>query len=138
VRDILTAESPEREVRRLMDTPTGFDPAVWLVMTRQLGLQAIAIPERCGGAGAGWTEPAIVFEELCRALLVATYFGFPVGHGGLGLAREHQVTVTSAVLRNVAADAVLRLPREPRFDTGIPWRDIPRTPQDYDRKAGSR
>ena len=48
VRDFLAAASPEREVRRLMDTPTGFDPAMWSAMARQLELQAIAIPERYG------------------------------------------------------------------------------------------
>lgn len=42
---------------------------------------------------------------------------------------------TSAVLRNVLADAVLGLPREPRFDTGISWREIPRSAGEYERKA---
>lgn len=54
LRDFLAATSPEPEVRRLMQTPTGFDPKVWPTMASQLGLQAIAIPERYGGAGFGW------------------------------------------------------------------------------------
>ena len=45
---------------------------------------------------------------------------------------------TSAVLRNVLADAVLGLPREPRFDTGIGWREIPRSADEYERRVRGR
>jgi alkylation response protein AidB-like acyl-CoA dehydrogenase len=45
---------------------------------------------------------------------------------------------TSAVLRNVLADAVLGLPRERRFDTGIGWREIPRNAGEYERKVRGR
>lgn len=44
---------------------------------------------------------------------------------------------TSAVMRNVLADSVLQLPREPRFDLGAPWREIPRTPEDYARRVST-
>lgn len=33
---------------------------------------------------------------------------------------------TSEVLRTIVADRVLELPREPRTDNGIPWKDVPR------------
>jgi alkylation response protein AidB-like acyl-CoA dehydrogenase len=74
VRDFVTNTSPEAEVRRLMAAPYGFDREVWSIMAGQLGLQGMAIPERYGGAGFGWAEPAIVFEEFGRALLCAPYF----------------------------------------------------------------
>jgi hypothetical protein len=38
----------------------------------------------------------------------------------------------------VLADAVLGLPREPRFDTGIGWREIPRSAVEYERKVRRR
>ncbi|MDT7698423.1 MAG: hypothetical protein QOJ30_748 [Pseudonocardiales bacterium] len=74
VRGFLADKSPESEVRRLMETEEGYDPAVWTQMGREAGLQGIAIPEQYGGQGAGWTELGIVLEEAGRALLCAPYF----------------------------------------------------------------
>ena len=73
VRDFLAAKSAEPEVRRLMATETGYDPAVWAQLSDQLGLPGMAIPEQYGGAGFGYTELGIVFEEMGRALLCAPY-----------------------------------------------------------------
>jgi alkylation response protein AidB-like acyl-CoA dehydrogenase len=33
---------------------------------------------------------------------------------------------TSEILRNIIADRILRLPKEPRSDVDIPWKDLPR------------
>jgi alkylation response protein AidB-like acyl-CoA dehydrogenase len=43
-------------------------------MANQLGLQALAIPEEYGGAGFGYVELTVVFEEMGAALLCAPYF----------------------------------------------------------------
>ncbi len=74
VRRFLEDRSPESEVRRLMDTHHGYDPAVWDQMARQLGLQSLAIPEAYGGSGFGYRELAVVLEEMGRALLCAPFF----------------------------------------------------------------
>lgn len=74
VRKFLEEKSPETEVRRLMATPEGYDPAVWSQMAEQLGLQSLAIPEEFGGAGYGYVELTVVFEEMGAALLCAPYF----------------------------------------------------------------
>jgi alkylation response protein AidB-like acyl-CoA dehydrogenase len=78
VRAFLEAKSPETEVRRLMETTEGYDPAVWSQMGEQLGLQGLAIPEEYGGSGYSWVELGIVLEEMGRALLCAPYFSCAV------------------------------------------------------------
>ncbi|MEZ5550537.1 MAG: acyl-CoA dehydrogenase family protein [Pseudomonadales bacterium] len=78
VRRFLVRHSPTAEVRRLMDTETGFDPEVWMRMCSDLGLSAIAIPEAHGGAGFSLVELGIVMEESGRTLLCAPYFSSAV------------------------------------------------------------
>jgi len=74
VRSFLDSKSPETEVRRLMDTEDGYDPAVWSQMGEQMGLQGLAIPEEFGGSGYSFVELGVVLEEMGRALLCAPYF----------------------------------------------------------------
>src|SRR5579872_6800054 len=74
VRRFLEDKSPESEVRALMDTVDGFDPAVWRQMAEQLGLQGLVIPEEFGGSGFSYVELVVVLEEMGRALLCAPYF----------------------------------------------------------------
>ncbi|HUI02106.1 MAG TPA: acyl-CoA dehydrogenase family protein [Acidimicrobiales bacterium] len=74
VRRFLEDKSPVSEVRRLMETTEGYDRAVWEQMANQLGLQALAIPEEYGGAGFGYVELIVVFEEMGAALMCAPYF----------------------------------------------------------------
>src|ERR1700758_5697433 len=74
VRRFLEDKSPETEVRRLMETTEGYDPAVWTQMAEQLGLQGLAIPEEFGGHGYSYVELIVVLEEMGRALLCAPDF----------------------------------------------------------------
>src|SRR5215470_12573549 len=74
VRRFLEDKSPESEVRRLMETTEGYDPAVWRQMGEQLGLQGLAIPEEYGGSGYTYVELIVILEEMGRALLCAPYF----------------------------------------------------------------
>jgi alkylation response protein AidB-like acyl-CoA dehydrogenase len=78
VRAFLDQKSPESEVRRLMVTAEGYDPAVWQQMGEQLGLQGLAIPEEYGGSGSTFVELGIVLEEMGRRLLCAPYFSTAV------------------------------------------------------------
>ncbi|WP_326635269.1 acyl-CoA dehydrogenase [Streptosporangium sp. NBC_01755] len=74
VRDFLDKQSPEDEVRRLMETGSGVDPTVWRKAAEELGLHGIAIPERHGGSGAGPVELGVVFEEMGAALYCGPFF----------------------------------------------------------------
>jgi alkylation response protein AidB-like acyl-CoA dehydrogenase len=78
LRRFLLDHSPTTEVRRLMATAEGYDPAVWHKLSEELGLPGIHIPEHYGGGGFGMVELGIVMEELGRALLCAPYFSTAV------------------------------------------------------------
>ncbi|MCE2391567.1 MAG: acyl-CoA/acyl-ACP dehydrogenase [Proteobacteria bacterium] len=90
VRRFCEDKSPMTEVRRLMETPEGFDEAVWEQMAGELGLQGVAIPEQCGGHGLGFVEQGLVMAELGRALFCAPYFSSAV--------------LAAGTLRHVASD----------------------------------
>src|SRR4051794_23595781 len=74
VRRFLADKSPSAEVRRLMATDEGYDPAVWSQMAEQLGLPGMAIPEEYGGSGYSYVELAVVFEETGAALACSPLF----------------------------------------------------------------
>jgi alkylation response protein AidB-like acyl-CoA dehydrogenase len=78
LRRFFADKSPSAEVRRLMETAEGYDPAVWEQMAGQLGLQGLAIPEEYGGAGFGMREVAVVMEEMGRSLACAPYLSSAV------------------------------------------------------------
>ena len=77
-RRFLAEASPPAEVRRLMETDAGFDPAVWHRLNDELGLGAAHVPERYGGQGYSFVELGIVLEEMGRALLCAPYLSSAV------------------------------------------------------------
>ncbi len=74
VKAFLNDKSDEATVRKLMDTESGYDTAVWTQMAEQMGLQALVIPEEFGGQGFGFVELVVVLEEMGRRLLCAPYF----------------------------------------------------------------
>ena len=86
VRQFLESKSHETEVRRLMETTEGYDPAVWKQMGQELMLQGLAIPEEYGGQGFTFIELGIVLEEMGRVLLCAPYFSSVVLAAGAILA----------------------------------------------------
>ena len=70
VRSFLEQKSPSAEVRRLMETTEGYDPAVWKQMGQELGLQGLAIP-------AFDARPAGQAEMTPEAMLGWTPFSYP-------------------------------------------------------------
>ncbi|MSP30175.1 MAG: acyl-CoA dehydrogenase [Acetobacteraceae bacterium] len=78
LRRYLADQVPTREVRRLMETETGWDRAFWRRLNDDLGVAAIHIPEQYGGHGFGFGELGIVMEELGRALVCVPFLSSAV------------------------------------------------------------
>ncbi|MBC6463504.1 acyl-CoA dehydrogenase family protein [Actinomadura sp. HBU206391] len=106
LRRFFAATSPSVEVRRLMATADGYDPAVWARMGGELGLQAMAIPEEYGGAGFGHRELAIVLEEMGRVLLCAPYLASAVLAAGALLTTGDE-TAKRDLLPGIAAGTTI-------------------------------
>jgi len=73
-RSFLADHSSSAQVRAVMETESGYDPAVWRRIGAELGWTAIPIPEAYGGLGLGYVELVALMEEMGAALLCAPFF----------------------------------------------------------------
>ncbi|PBC51522.1 acyl-CoA dehydrogenase family protein [Rhodococcus sp. ACPA1] len=90
VRAYCTDYFSETDVRRDVESDSGFRKTAWERMATELGLQGIALPEEYGGAGAGHAELCIVIEELGRALAPAPFLSTVAMSANLLLATDDQ------------------------------------------------
>ncbi len=72
---LLTDKVTPEHLKTVRESDTGVDLALWREMA-ELGLVGIGLPESAGGAGLGFTEVAIVLEEVGR--FVAAVPALPV------------------------------------------------------------
>ena len=105
VADVLARHSSEAQVRALMATDTGFDPAVWRELAA-MGLTGLLISDEYGGAGAGPVELGIVLEEMGRVLLVSPFLSTAVLVPNL-LAETGDAAECAAVLPRIAAGELI-------------------------------
>ena len=73
LRSFTKAHGTSQAVRALLDDPAGYDPAVWELMAKQLGLPGLIVGEEHGGSGAGAAEAVIALEELGAVLLPSPF-----------------------------------------------------------------
>jgi acyl-CoA dehydrogenase len=105
VADLIAKHSTEDQVRALMATDTGFDPAVWQKLAT-MGLLGLLIPEQYGGAGASALEVGIVAEEMGRSLLVSPFLSTAVLVPSL-LAETGDFHESSVVLPGIASGELI-------------------------------
>jgi alkylation response protein AidB-like acyl-CoA dehydrogenase len=72
-REFFAGECPSAEMRRLIETDTAYDDALWSKLTQQ-GYTGIVFPEEYGGIGLGKVELLLLMEEAGRALLPGPFF----------------------------------------------------------------
>ena len=75
-------ECPSAEMRRLMETATAYDAALWAKLTDQ-GYTGIIFPEEYGGVGLGKVELMLLMEEAGHALLPGPFFSTVVLAGSV-------------------------------------------------------
>ena len=87
-REVLRWRVSYPEMRRLMETDTAYDSALWSKLTEQ-GYTGIIFPEEYGGVGLGKVELMFLMEEAGRALLPGPFFSTVVLAGSVLEAVAH-------------------------------------------------
>ena len=72
-REFFAGECQMARVRRLAESDTAHDPALWAKMAEQ-GYTGIIFDDACGGVGLGVVELVLLMEEAGRALLPGPLF----------------------------------------------------------------
>jgi alkylation response protein AidB-like acyl-CoA dehydrogenase len=117
-RQFLAAECPMPEVRRLMETETAFDQALWSKFAAQ-GWTGIIFPEKYDGAGLGMVEMCAVLEEMGRAVVPGPFTstvllaGSLLDHAGSG---EQKHKYLSALCRGEARSTLALLEKSASWD----------------------
>ncbi|MGI9126071.1 MAG: acyl-CoA dehydrogenase family protein, partial [Mycobacterium sp.] len=75
VRALVDKHASPDAVRRAMESPRGYDEALWAMLCEQVGVAALVVPEEFGGAGGELADAATVLEELGRALVPTPLLG---------------------------------------------------------------
>jgi alkylation response protein AidB-like acyl-CoA dehydrogenase len=81
-RKFFAGECPSAEMRRLMETETAYDAALWSKLTDQ-GYTGITYAEEYDGVGLGKVELMLLMEEAGRALLPGPFFSTVVLAGSV-------------------------------------------------------
>jgi alkylation response protein AidB-like acyl-CoA dehydrogenase len=82
LRRLLADFSSEAQVRAVMETESGYDPALWRQLA-EMGVVGLVIDEEHGGAGLGPVELELVMEEAGAALLASPLVSSGVLAAGL-------------------------------------------------------
>jgi alkylation response protein AidB-like acyl-CoA dehydrogenase len=118
VATLLAKRSDSAAVRRAVDTPAGYDTELWKVLCAQIGVAALAVPERFGGVGAGPREVQLVLEELGRTLTPSPLLGSVLAtHVLLALGDEEAAGRLLPRIADGAVAAVAWAGPEGRWDT---------------------
>ncbi len=117
-RQFLAAECPMPEVRRLMETETAFDHALWSKFAEQ-GWTGIIFPEKYDGFGLGMVEMAAALEEMGRALVPGPFIstvllaGTLLDHAG---SEEQKQKYLGAICRGEARSTLALLEKSASWD----------------------
>jgi alkylation response protein AidB-like acyl-CoA dehydrogenase len=101
LRDFMVKEYPHTAVREAENMERGYDPAVYRRLG-ELGVLGFGLPKEQGGAGGGWVDLAVFYEEAGRALLASPHLSSVVLGGGL-LARRGSAAQRQAWIKDLAS-----------------------------------
>jgi alkylation response protein AidB-like acyl-CoA dehydrogenase len=98
---LLAEQCSEADVRRIMATESGHDPAQWRAIA-EMGITALLVPAEHGGIGGGALEIETVMEEVGAALLAGPLLSSAVLTAGL-VARSDDEEAKARLLPAIAS-----------------------------------
>ncbi|MET0248676.1 MAG: acyl-CoA dehydrogenase family protein [Sphingobium sp.] len=98
---LLAERHREADVRRIMATDSGHDPALWQAIS-DMGLTALLVNPDHGGIGAGPVELEAVMEEAGAALLAGPFLSSAVLAAGL-LGQSNDADAKARLLPGIAS-----------------------------------
>lgn len=102
----LQDKSQPSDIRRLMESETGYDHAVWQQLCEEVGLAGTHIPVAYGGFGFGPVELGIACEEMGRFLYCGPFFSSSV-MAGYALMLAGSESARQKLLPDIASGAVI-------------------------------
>ena len=99
VRRFLDERSSLAEVRSVSETALGYDEKLWQELA-DLGWRGLTVPEAHGGAGLGWVDLIVLFEEMGRSLFPSPFLANTLAATAiveLGSDAQHQRWLPSIV-----------------------------------------
>ena len=75
VRALVSKHADSEAVRAAMESERGYDEKLWTMLCEQVGVAALVVPEKFGGAGGELADAAAVIGELGRALVPTPLLG---------------------------------------------------------------
>ncbi len=107
VASLIDKHASSAAVRAAMDSPRGYDEALWSLLCEQVGVAALVVPEEFGGAGGELADAAAVLEELGRALVPTPLLGTTLAELALLAADEPDSDTVEQLAAGVAIGAVV-------------------------------
>ncbi len=117
-REFFSAECPIAEVRRLMETDTAIDDALWKKFAEQ-GWTGIIFPETYDGFGLGLFDMAVAMEEMGRALIPGPFISTVLVAGTIlekAGSEEQKKKYLSAICRGEAKSTLALLEKSASWD----------------------
>lgn len=70
----LAEQCGPEQVRSAMESPLGYDAALWTQIATELGWACVHIPEAYGGLGLGYVDLVVLLEAMGESVLCAPFF----------------------------------------------------------------
>jgi alkylation response protein AidB-like acyl-CoA dehydrogenase len=83
VRRFVADRSPLPRLRELMSSGQPYDPGVWKQLSAQLGLAGLVVPDKYGGAEAGYAALSVALTELGAGLVPSPLLAVTLAAGTL-------------------------------------------------------